>query len=569
MQSGAHSAEASALGFYYQTLFALLVLFQQNTDQVAVSVEQLDGVQLTTDGEELLFQLKHSFSETPTPISLKSRAFWKTIKAWIDILDEISLPETALHLITVGSVPQDDSLQCLLQQPPNINALVAAMVEEAQRVKDDRDVAKSQNGKLPHADRAPGCLGSLELKETMRMGLCSRIRLGPGSLNIAEIEPAIKAGLSILPAEQRPIVAEKLVAWWNREIIYSFCGNRNWVITRLELQSRILEVVGELEREGLSVDSEQMEPLEDYQPDGTLTGQINLVEGIRSDVSRAIREEWRARSQRSRWIEASAGNATKIDAYDKLLGESWSDRHTTVKEECETKDEASKELDGLNLLRWSHNDALISIRPIEHSLTASYYVRGSMQILAVNLKLRGNLEGVTGYGFVGPTRAMVARAPALNIGGLEIKLPPANLSVETSGVEGADFDGNIGAPILRLFTCSYDLPHTSVYLEPNIWFNKPELEDHSGLVLDTRRAVAKVLYVYPDSLRQKGELQQAISSRPRMAMDSQTTDGAIRLTPRPARSSDFKLTTEGRKRKCHLSCVTTFDNFGSTDRLRQ
>ena len=192
-----------------------------------------------------------------------------------------------------------------------------------------------------------------------------------------------------------------------------------------------------------------------------------------------------------------------------------------------------------------------------------------MQILAVNLKLRGNLEGVTGYGFGGPTRAMVARAPALNIGGLEIKLPPVNLSVETSGVEGADFDGNIGAPILRLFTCSYDLPHTSVYLEPNIWFNKPELEDHSGLVLDTRRAVAKVLYVYPDSLRQKGELQQAISSRPRMAMDSQTTDGAIRLTPRPARSSDFKLTTEGRKRKCHLSCVTTFDNFGSTDRLRQ
>ncbi len=92
-QSAAHSAEASALGFYYQALFALLVLFQQSTDLAAVSVEQLDDVQLTTDGEELLFQLKHSFSETPTPISLKSRAFWKTIKAWIDILDEISLPE--------------------------------------------------------------------------------------------------------------------------------------------------------------------------------------------------------------------------------------------------------------------------------------------------------------------------------------------------------------------------------------------------------------------------------------------------------------------------------------------
>jgi hypothetical protein len=90
LQSGAHSAEASALGFYYQALFALLVLFQQNTDKAAVSVEQMDDVQLTTEGEELLYQLKHSFLETPTPIGLKSRAFWKTIKVWIDILDEIS-----------------------------------------------------------------------------------------------------------------------------------------------------------------------------------------------------------------------------------------------------------------------------------------------------------------------------------------------------------------------------------------------------------------------------------------------------------------------------------------------
>lgn len=128
LQSGAHSAEASALGFYYQALFALLVLFQQTTDKAAVSVEQLDDVQLTTEGEELLYQLKHSFLETPTPIGLKSRAFWKTIKVWIDILDEISAPETTLHLITVAPVIQGDPIQFLLQEPPDTVALVGAMV---------------------------------------------------------------------------------------------------------------------------------------------------------------------------------------------------------------------------------------------------------------------------------------------------------------------------------------------------------------------------------------------------------------------------------------------------------
>ena len=114
-------------------------------------------------------------------------------------------------------------------------------------------------------------------------------------------------------------------------------------------------------------------------------------------------------------------------------------------------------------------------------------------------KLHSNIEAITGYGFGGLTRAAVTRAPALFIGGFELQSPLVNLSLETSGVEGADFDGNLGAPVLRQFTWIYDLPHGAVYLEPDTWFHKPELDDHSGLVLDTRRAVAEVLYVYPGS----------------------------------------------------------------------
>jgi hypothetical protein len=41
-QSEAHSAEAAALGFYYQSFFALLTLLQQNTDDATVAVERPD-----------------------------------------------------------------------------------------------------------------------------------------------------------------------------------------------------------------------------------------------------------------------------------------------------------------------------------------------------------------------------------------------------------------------------------------------------------------------------------------------------------------------------------------------
>lgn len=386
-QTGAHSAEGPALGFYYQALFALFVLFEQNTDNSAVGVEQLDDIQLSTDKGDLLFQLKHSLSETPTSMSIKSRAFWKTIKAWIDILDEIVLQETWLHLITVGSLVSGDPLQSFFTNATSVSELVAAMVEEAERVRDARTAAKSQGQELPYSDRADGCLGFLDLSDTLRATLCSRIRFVPTSPNVSEIEGRIASGLVMIPVTHRLIVAQKLIEWWNREVIYSLCGKRGRIISRHELQTRFTAIVGELERETLSVDFEQTDPPENYQPDGMLTRQIKLVKGRSSDIAKAIREEWRAREQRSLWLEANAGNATRIGAYDKVLKENWSDRHSSIKEECEAKDEASKETAGLNLLRWTHNDAPTVIRPIDPGLSASYYVRGSMQILAVNLEV--------------------------------------------------------------------------------------------------------------------------------------------------------------------------------------
>ena len=386
-QSGAHSAEASALGFYYQALFALLVLFEQNTDDAAVSVEQLDDVQLSVNGRDLLFQLKHSLSDKPPSISVKTKALWRTMKAWIDVLPEISLPETTLHLITVGDVVEDDPLSTLLTSEPDRPALIQAMVTEAERVQSEREQAKSAGEKLPHADRSDGCNAFLALSESERASLCGCIRICPASPDISLIEDRVASGLNFLLPAQRSVVAKKLVEWWSRELIYSLCGRRDRVISRAELQEQISSTVAELEREHLSMDFELAEPPVDYQPNGMLTRQIQLVNGLEFDIKKAIREEWRARSQRSLWLDANAANSTKIGVYDQVLKEHWSDLHGTVKEECATQEADAKAEAGLKLLRWSHHQAPDAVRPIETGYNGSYYVRGSLQILAVNLEV--------------------------------------------------------------------------------------------------------------------------------------------------------------------------------------
>ncbi|MGA8028617.1 MAG: aspartyl protease family protein [Bryobacteraceae bacterium] len=113
--------------------------------------------------------------------------------------------------------------------------------------------------------------------------------------------------------------------------------------------------------------------------------------------------------------------------------------------------------------------------------------------------LHSKLDAVTGYGFGGLTRAMVVRAPALTIGGFSIKSPVVHLSLDRGGIESSDLDGNMGGPLLREFTCIYDVPQLSFYLQPNSWFGKQELVDRSGVVADTRGGSAKVLFVYPGS----------------------------------------------------------------------
>src|SRR5690606_27709728 len=146
----------------------------QNTDDAAVGIEQLDDVDLKADGHTLLYQLKHSIRVAPPPITLKSRALWRTVKVWVDILPAVTLSETMLHLVAVGSIPSDSPLKALTAPDTDRTELVEAMTEEAQRVVEARAAAAKAKKTLPYADRVDGCETFLALTETERLNLMRR-----------------------------------------------------------------------------------------------------------------------------------------------------------------------------------------------------------------------------------------------------------------------------------------------------------------------------------------------------------------------------------------------------------
>lgn len=382
-----HAAEGSALGFLYQSFYALRSLVMLTTDDAAVIVEQLDDIELKADGQRLLYQLKHSISAKPPGITLKSRPIWRTMKVWIDALPVLNLAETRLHLVAVGAIPADSPLLALTDDAADRVDLVAAMIREAERVLGARESAEKSGKPLPYGDRVDGCRAFLALSEAERLNLLRRAAIRPNSPTIAEVEKEIAGCFHIVLPEHRAAVARRLVEWWDRQVVYSLCGKRDRVITRAELQSQIMAIVADLEQDKLVPDFETLAPPDDYQSDGMLARQIALVKGKPFDLKRAIREEWKAREQRGRWAADNPAMRAKITNYDHVLQEHWSDRHEEMVDACTGLEANRKCESGLALLRWTHNEAPTTLQPIAVGWVAPYYVRGSYQVLAINLEV--------------------------------------------------------------------------------------------------------------------------------------------------------------------------------------
>lgn len=379
-----HAAAPSALGFYYQSFFALRALISLTGDGGAVAVERADDVELKDNGQLLLFQLKHSMKDAPSAITVSSRALWRTLKAWIDILPGISLPETLFHLVTVGPISNGDTLNALKSEDGDRTQLVADLVTEAERVIAERRAADTAKKKLPHGDRASGCEAFLKLSPDARLNLVRQIRIQAGSITIDQMEGAVAEMLTLIKPEDRATVARRLIEWWDRQVVYSLCEKRPKFISRAELQAQISEEIADVEHDKITADFETVAHPSDYQPDGMLTRQIALVGGKSNDLARAIREEWKARRQRSKWVVERPGMSSKVAAYDDVLKEFWSDQHLEIVDLCLKADEIEKRAKGLALLRWSHNEAHRQIRPITPGFEAPYYVRGSYQVLAID-----------------------------------------------------------------------------------------------------------------------------------------------------------------------------------------
>lgn len=379
-----HSADDAALGFLYQGQYALLLLWRETDDDAVVYLETLDDVVLEVNGMTILGQLKHSMAAKPAAITITSVKLWKTLKAWIDVLSQLNLSQTWLHLVTVAEISAESPLKALLTDGESRDVLLIALQEEAERVLQERADAKAAEKKsLPHEPRAAACEAFLNLGQTQQEALLSRARIRPGQKNISGIESDLARSLTGVVSGKREKVAQHLVEWWNRQILLAMAGKRDKAIHRFELVSKHMEIVADVTLDRLIDNFSAEIPPNSYRSHPMLHQQIALVDGTDAEVSRAVRDEWRARENRSRWSNENPSRRELIARHDDHLAEEWSDRHLDVCSDCGAQPDAVKKEMGHKLLIWSHYDAPNAVNAIDPGVTRPSYVRGSYQVLSI------------------------------------------------------------------------------------------------------------------------------------------------------------------------------------------
>jgi membrane-associated protease RseP (regulator of RpoE activity) len=103
---------------------------------------------------------------------------------------------------------------------------------------------------------------------------------------------------------------------------------------------------------------------------------------------------------------------------------------------------------------------------------------------------------VTGWGVGGPARGLIVRAGELKLGGVTVRGPVADLSLQKRGAFVDPYvAGNVGAGVLQRFNIVFDYGKQQLIFEPNANFSRPDLYDRSGMWLNLEKGAFKVIDV--------------------------------------------------------------------------
>jgi hypothetical protein len=377
--AGQFSANASALGYYYQARYALFLLLDASIES-EISIERFDDIAFETGGTPVqLLQAKHHITNTGS-LTDYSTDLWKTLRVWSVAIsmDVIDPTVTMLTLLTTAKAPDGSAASKL--RPASIEGRNATEALTALV-----NVAKTSTS----VTNKPCYDAFLALTETLQKSLFESINVLDSSPTITDVYDKILDKLRISTrVEFLESVAERVEGWWFNKVVQHLSVDSITSILYNELLAKINDIQEEFFRDNLPIDFlEVIAPKEEELNNDRriFIQQLRLVMVSEPRIRRAINDYYRAFEQRSRWMREDLLGIGELGKYEDRLMDEWERLHEIMKENLrDGADEEEIKVRGRELFNHVDTQLECHIRP---RCTTPYVMRGSYHMLANDLRI--------------------------------------------------------------------------------------------------------------------------------------------------------------------------------------
>jgi len=379
---GRYSASPSALGYFYQSRYALLEALRRlpGGEVVCISIETLDDVVFETDGSAVdVLQTKHHIN-TEATLTDASPDLWKTLRIWIEGQADKTIPKDAqFFMVTTALCPDGTAAACLRPEGRDEEKALRRLAATA------TTSTNEANGAAYRAFRS--------LDDDGRLRLLAAVKVLDASPSIWQLDDQLRQEV-FFAVERRHLDSylQRLEGWWYGRVLAHLTETTAAPILGEELESEAARIRAQFKEENLPIDDDIMRATVDANGymDRPFVKQLSLVGVNQNRLFYAIKDYYRAFEQRSRWVRDDLLYVGELDRYEERLVEEWDRLFQQMRDDL-GDDVAEDEMNraAQELYKWVETGAHHSIRS---GVTEPAIARGTYQMLADDLRVGWHLE---------------------------------------------------------------------------------------------------------------------------------------------------------------------------------
>ncbi|HET7489625.1 MAG TPA: ABC-three component system protein [Acidimicrobiales bacterium] len=372
-----HSAAGSAVGYWYQTAWALLELLRRGPDMpdARITLELHDDVAWDAEGTPTeRLQLKHHLNRAAS-IGDKAVDLWRTIGVWLDEASPADPDGAVLVLVTTALAP-DGSGVSLLRPGSRQPAEALRLIELA---------AAESTSQESEANRAR----FLAMTDIDRHSMISRMYLVDGAPQAIDLDSAVRKQLTwVMPRGREDLFMQMLWGWWNHEALSLLMGHRGSIGVG-EVQERVTDIRDQFAADRLptllhlaDIDRDEVIQLVG---DRTFVAQLRLIDWPEQNLQRALIDYYRAFVHTTRWVDDDLIGLPELVNFGLELIEEWKSEFEFMKIGLAADaSEAELKAAGVALLRKLLASTSVRVRP---RYDDAFFARGKRHELADQMQI--------------------------------------------------------------------------------------------------------------------------------------------------------------------------------------